>query len=205
MKSFFKLSTLAAILIVSASCNQQAEIIKSDLRAPGYPLVSIDPYTSAWSLADKLYDESVKHWTGAKFPLIGAIRVDGKVYRFMGTEDARMTYTAKMAETGSWTGRYSFVKPRDGWQKPEFDDSKWQAGAAAFGSPEETAVKTVWQGEEIWIRREIMLDEDLTGKPVFLDYSCDDGAELYINGINVFYTQYEHFLHLNIPHITRAF
>ena len=36
----------------------------SELRAPAYPLVTIDPYTSAWSMTDNLYDGPVRHWTG---------------------------------------------------------------------------------------------------------------------------------------------
>lgn len=57
-----------------------------NLRAPAYPLVTIDPNTSAWSMSDNLYGDEVRHWTGKPFPLAGAVRVDGKVYRFMGTD-----------------------------------------------------------------------------------------------------------------------
>ena len=80
---------LAGALI--AGCGQgtvQPEI--NELRAPAYPLVTIDPYTSAWSMYDNLYDGSIRHWTGKDFPLIGAIEVDGQTYRFMGTEDVEM-------------------------------------------------------------------------------------------------------------------
>ena len=30
-------------------------------RAPAYPLITIDPYTSAWSTSDQLLDSPVKH------------------------------------------------------------------------------------------------------------------------------------------------
>ena len=54
---------------VFCSCETQMEQhVKSELRAPAYPLVSIDPYTSAWSFTDNLYDGSVKHWSGKDFP-----------------------------------------------------------------------------------------------------------------------------------------
>ena len=47
-------------LVLGASCLlsacTDAEKPKSDLRAPAYPLVTIDPYTSAWSTTDNLYD-----------------------------------------------------------------------------------------------------------------------------------------------------
>ncbi|GHT59081.1 glutaminase [Bacteroidia bacterium] len=184
-------------VIVLAGCRQgihvKTESIKNDLRAPAYPLVTIDPYTSAWSFADNLYDESVKHWTGTKFPFVGAIRVDGKVYRFMGTEETPLLPVAKTAEAGSWTGRYLRVKPSTGWEKPEFNDSRWQEGPAAFGTKEETAVQTLWEGDntDIWVRREVILDEDLSGKKVFLEYSHDDSFELYVNGIEVVNTGYK--------------
>lgn len=53
------------------------------LRAPMYPLVTIDPYTSAWSASDNLFDSPVKHWTGKDFPLLGVAKVDGVLW---GTE-----------------------------------------------------------------------------------------------------------------------
>jgi len=67
-------------LVLGASCLlsacTDAEKPKSDLRAPAYPLVTIDPYTSAWSTTDNLYDSPVKHWTGKNHPLIGVVRVE---------------------------------------------------------------------------------------------------------------------------------
>ena len=76
---------------VLCSCETQMEQhVKSELRAPAYPLVSIDPYTSAWSFTDNLYDGSVKHWSGKDFPLIGVAKVDGHLplygNRRIGTE-----------------------------------------------------------------------------------------------------------------------
>lgn len=80
---------LLAGMIIS-SCTEQKrrdrEPVTTELRAPAYPLVTIDPYTSAWSETDNLYDGPVRHWTGREHPLIGAIRVDGQVYRFLGKE-----------------------------------------------------------------------------------------------------------------------
>lgn len=82
---------MLTILVVSCTNNTQEEKllpeVVSNLRAPAYPLVTIDPYTSCWSFADELASESTKHWTGADHPLLGVITIDGKSYRFMGKDD----------------------------------------------------------------------------------------------------------------------
>jgi hypothetical protein len=57
-----------------------------DFRPPAVPLVTIDPYTSVWSPADKLYDAWPMHWTGAVCAMSGMIRVDEHVKRFMGPD-----------------------------------------------------------------------------------------------------------------------
>ena len=168
-----------------------AQIIRNDLRAPAYPLVTIDPYTSAWSATDNLYDESVKHWTGKEFPLLGVIRVDGEAYRFMGVEQTPIKAVAGMSVTTAWAGKYTFNAPSKGWEKVEFNDNNWKEGQAAFGTPEETNVNTLWETKDIWVRRNINLDKDLSDKKVFLIYSHDDIFELYINGIQVVKTGYE--------------
>ena len=79
---------LAAVAATAVSCNIDTTVSENSLRAPAYPLVTIDPYTSAWSMTNELYGSSVCHWTGKEFPLIGALKVDGEVYRFMGIEDS---------------------------------------------------------------------------------------------------------------------
>jgi hypothetical protein len=175
------------------ACNQVQHQAGSDplmhntLRAPAYPLVTIDPYTSAWSFTDKLYDDPVRHWTGEKFPLIGALRVDGKVYRFMGSEEVPLVSVAETAEKGGWKGRYTFDRPTSGWVTATFNDARWKEGEAAFGTPDEITAKTQWKGDnsEIWVRREINVDTDLADKKIWLEYSHDDDVELYINGVEV--------------------
>ena len=78
---------LVSCLFACSDKDTSYEVVKNDLRAPAYPLVTIDPYASAWSMSDNLYDSPVRHWTGKDFPLIGVVKVDGVSYRFMGTEE----------------------------------------------------------------------------------------------------------------------
>ena len=102
MKKLLLLASIAPFLFSCGTDTENYEIIKNDLRAPAYPLVTIDPYTSAWSMSDNLYDSPVKHWTGKDFPLIGVIKVDGVSYRFMGTEDKEMLPIVPTSLQGDW-------------------------------------------------------------------------------------------------------
>lgn len=182
------LTSLAAVLVSGASLAKQPEVLKNDLRAPAYPLVTIDPYTSAWSMYDNLYDGPVAHWTSKEFPFTGVIKVDGVPYRFMGTEVFDMKpFIPTSIEGNGWRGRWTTEKPAGNWTSPDYDDSAWNWDVAAFGTKEnEPTARTQWGTREIWVRRVVdipaNLDEDM---PVFLDFSNDDGAIFYINGVQI--------------------
>ncbi|WP_130859039.1 glutaminase family protein [Gracilibacillus phocaeensis] len=59
-------------------------------RPPAVPLLTVDPYFNVWSGNDHLYDNHTHHWTYNEngttgiHGMTGMIRVDGKVYHFMG-------------------------------------------------------------------------------------------------------------------------
>jgi TonB-dependent SusC/RagA subfamily outer membrane receptor len=180
----FLLSALSCALL--ASCGQpDAPVVRNTLRAPAYPLVSIDPYTSGWSFTNNLYDGPVKHWTGTDFPLIGAVSVDGQIYRFMGSEGKLYRSVAKMAGEQAWNATYTTKTPAKDWFLPAFNDAKWQRGEAAFGSKGAVAVRTTWEEPvmDIWLRRTVELTAEDIANPLMLNFSNDDGIEIYVNGV----------------------
>lgn len=184
---FFAFLAVAFLLFSCSNGTKQVEFSNS-LRAPAYPLVTIDPYTSGWSMTDNLYDSSIKHWTGKDFPLVGVIKVDGVEYRFMGQDVADMDILIPTSEMDDWYGKYTTTKPANNWTALDFNDSAWKSGQGAFGTIsdfKEATAKTDWMEEYIWVRREIELTEDVKDKDIYLMYTNDDDAEFFLNGVQI--------------------
>ena len=57
------------------------------LRAPAYPLITIDPYFSVWSRHDELCGEDTVHWTDYPNKIVGIATIDGKDYRIIGAHN----------------------------------------------------------------------------------------------------------------------
>ena len=188
-----KLFTMA--LAVGMLCNAQAaDLYKASrnvaLRAPAVPLITSDPYLSIWSPADALNESSTMHWTGTEHPLLGAIRVDGKTYRFMGKDKLNLETLVPMTDTDTWQGSYTFDEPAAGWNTLSFNASGWKEGQGAFGTPDMPRVHTRWTTPDIWVRRDFQINDDMNGETIYLKYSHDDVFELYLNGEKLVATDY---------------
>ena len=181
------LATLCAVSCAS----KDAPIMQNDLRLPAVPLVMIDPITNAWSFDDNLNDGQIGHRVKKVHEFVGAIRVDGEIYRFMGLDDTPRQPLAGMSYAEPWSAKYTFDRPAEGWEKPGFNDKRWKEGEAAFGTRGETNVKTRWNTHDIWVRREVKINpEILENNRLFIYYSHDDTFTLYVNGHEVVKTGY---------------
>lgn len=170
-------------VIAAATTMSVTMSAKTSLRAPAYPLITIDPFISAWSMNDHLTDATVKQWTGTQFPLLGVIKVDGKCYRFLGKEDLEIKPMPGDDSHNGWEARYTTERPADTWFLPEFDDSDWLSGTGAFGSKEsERTARTQWKGGRIWTRRVINIEGDPREHTLYFDLSHDDDCVVYLNG-----------------------
>jgi len=157
-------------------------------RVPAYPLLMLHPHLRLWSTADQLTEKNMTFTNGKNLPFVGFLRVDGTMYRFMGSRDLPMQAIAPMAyDYESWEGKYTSLRPDEGWEQPDFNDQYWQVNEGAFGTRDRRETRTQWLSTDIWVRREIV-DIDpylLENKKIYLRYSCDDRIQLYLNGIQL--------------------
>ncbi|MFZ4399937.1 MAG: glutaminase domain-containing protein [Bacteroidales bacterium] len=167
-KIFFTLTVLA----ITLNCSAQNRL------APAYPLITHDPYFSIWSATDNLTESITQHWTGSNHAITGMLKVDGKIWHFMGEKDKEYKTIIPTSEEENYSCMYTLVKPMDNWMSAEFDDSKWQSGFGPLGN--EAPAKSKWT-EDVWVRRKLMVN-DINFNKLILKIQHDEDVQIYLNG-----------------------
>ncbi len=97
------------------------------------------------------------------------------------TGSSRVVLLADSRERGQqW--EFTTDPPAEHWFEIAFDDRSWKRGEAGFGvrGTPGSVVRTDWQGEEIWLRKDFGLMRIPTR--LILTIHHDEDAEIYLNG-----------------------
>ncbi|MBD5131303.1 MAG: DUF4965 domain-containing protein [Clostridiales bacterium] len=79
---------------------------------PAYPLFVKDPYFSIWSPAERLNEKDVIFWTGDTKKLYGYIKVNGKTYCFLGSDNRFEKAEQTDLKISAFTTDYTFKAGR---------------------------------------------------------------------------------------------
>ena len=107
-----------------------------------------------------------------------------KIYfREMNTEEvdgSKVEMVVPASDDGKSVWSYMEEQPAGDWMSVDFNDASWKKGEGMFGGHDEERIRTKWTTDDIWMRKTVTLNEELTDPVIKIAY--DDDYEVYING-----------------------
>ena len=91
-----------------------------------------------------------------------------------------VTMVVPTAEEGKTIWTYTEEKPADDWFAENFDDTNWTKGSSIFGGANTENVKTKWTKPDIWMRRVVNINNEITDPVIKILH--DENYEIYVNG-----------------------
>jgi hypothetical protein len=110
----------------------------------------------------------------------------------------KITAVAPTADVEGAQWLYTTTQPAGRWFSAVYSPVGWKQGWSGFGTPTTpgSAVRTIWNTADIWLRREVVLPAGLDTRRLYLVVHHDEDVEIYINGVQAakeegFLTKYE--------------
>ncbi|MEZ4902961.1 MAG: DUF5127 domain-containing protein [Spirosomataceae bacterium] len=125
------------------------------------------------------HTSTTKHWSLTDHSLIGMLKVDDKVYRFLGNPDKVFNTLVPAGDEAPVEAAYTTTLPNENWTKATFDDTPWAKGIMPFGSNKNIA-KTPWNTQDIWVRRKMTITNE-KAENLYFKLNHDDDIEIYLN------------------------
>jgi hypothetical protein len=111
--------------------------------------------------------------------------VDGKIYRFLGKEEAGSKTILPTSDQTPYTVQYTETAPNDQWTSATFTADSWKSGQAPVGDAA-GIVKTLWKSDNIWLRRSFNIANPKSINELLLKINHDDNIEVFLNGKEVY-------------------
>ncbi|MBI2825963.1 MAG: DUF1553 domain-containing protein [Planctomycetia bacterium] len=150
-------------------------------------MVGTDQELANFQAAAKAVDEKVTAIRGeqerTEWEVCKRLAVEGR----LAMPNARPIAATSREQPQTW--RYTVDAPAATWHERDFDAAVWSEGPGGFGTEGTpgAAVRTKWDAQQIWLRRDIELSAEALApealKRLQLSLHHDDNCEVYLNGV----------------------